>query len=105
MPESRRAIRSSFVGVQKTEASPTKAFKAGRRQLADLAALSYSRASSDPFLKGALPVSATIAELYQHDQFQAQRQVFKILGAAFRIKTLDGRLLAYSQQKAFKLRE
>jgi hypothetical protein len=50
-------------------------------------------------------VSTTLAELYQHDRFQAQRQVFKLLGASFRIKTLDGRLLAYSHQKAFKLRE
>jgi uncharacterized protein YxjI len=46
-----------------------------------------------------------LSELYQHDRFQAQRQVFKFLGAGFRIKTLDGRLLAYSHQKAFKLRE
>jgi hypothetical protein len=61
--------------------------------------------SSDPVPLGGLPVSTTLAELYQHDQFQAQRQVFKLLGAAFRVKTLDGRLLAYSQQKAFKLRE
>jgi uncharacterized protein YxjI len=51
------------------------------------------------------PVSTTLTELYQHEQFQAQRQVFRLLGAAFRIKTLDGRLLAYSHQKAFKLRE
>jgi hypothetical protein len=50
-------------------------------------------------------VSGMMAELYQHDHFQAQRQVFKLLGAAFRIRTLDGRLLAYSQQKAFRLRE
>jgi hypothetical protein len=44
-------------------------------------------------------------ELYQHDHFQVQRQVFKLLGGAFRLKTLDGRLLGYSRQKAFKLRE
>lgn len=50
-------------------------------------------------------MSSTTTELYQHDQFLAQRQVFKVLGAAFRIKTLDGRLLGYSRQKAFKLRE
>jgi len=50
-------------------------------------------------------VSATTAELYHHDQFLAQRQLFKLLGAAFRLKALDGRLLAYSRQKAFKLRE
>jgi hypothetical protein len=50
-------------------------------------------------------VSATPGELFQHDQFEAQRQVFKLLGAAFRLKTPDGRLLAYSRQAAFKLRE
>jgi hypothetical protein len=50
-------------------------------------------------------MSSSIAELYQHDQFEAQRQVFKLLGAAFRLKTPDGRLLAYSRQKAFKLKE
>jgi len=50
-------------------------------------------------------VTATSSELYQHDQFLAQRQMFKLLGAAFFLKTLDGRLLAYSRQKAFKLRE
>ena len=50
-------------------------------------------------------MSSTAAEIYQHDHFLAQRQVFKLLGAAFRLKTADGRLLAYSKQKAFKLRE
>ena len=50
-------------------------------------------------------MSTTIPELYQHDHFLARRQLFKFLGAAFRLQTLDGRLLAYSKQKAFKLRE
>ena len=50
-------------------------------------------------------MSSTAAEIYQHDHFLAQRQVFKLLGAAFRLKTADGRLLAYSKQKAFKLHE
>ncbi len=50
-------------------------------------------------------MSSTAAEIYQHDHFLAQRQVFKLLGAAFRLKTADGRLLAYTKQKAFKLRE
>ncbi len=50
-------------------------------------------------------MSSTIAELYQHDHFRARRQLFKLLGAAFRIETVDGRLLAYSRQKAFRLRE
>jgi hypothetical protein len=59
---------------------------------------------SDPRWE-AWPVSSTIAELYQHDHFQARRQLFKLVGAAFRLETVDGRLLAYSRQKAFKLRE
>ena len=50
-------------------------------------------------------MSTTIPELYRYDQFQARRQVFKLFGAAFHLRTLDGRLLAYSKQKAFKLRE
>ena len=50
-------------------------------------------------------MSSTSAELYQHDVFQARRQLFKLLGAAFHLRTMDGRLLAYSKQKAFKLRE
>ena len=52
-----------------------------------------------------LLMSSTSAELYQHDVFQARRQLFKLLGAAFHLRTMDGRLLAYSKQKAFKLRE
>jgi hypothetical protein len=50
-------------------------------------------------------MSTTVPEIYQHDQFEARRQIFKLLGAAFHLKTGDGRLLAYSKQKAFKLRE
>ena len=50
-------------------------------------------------------MSATIPEVYRHDTFEARRQLFKLLGAAFRLQTADGRLLAYSRQKAFKLRE
>ncbi len=50
-------------------------------------------------------MSSTSAEVYQHDVFQARRQLFKLLGAAFHLRTTDGRLLAYSKQKAFKLRE
>ncbi len=47
----------------------------------------------------------TTNALYQHDQLVATRQMFKLVGAAFRVTTPDGRLLAYSKQKAFKLRE
>lgn len=44
-------------------------------------------------------------ELYEHDEFEARRQVFKLVGAAFFLRAPDGRLLAYSKQKAFKLKE
>ena len=50
-------------------------------------------------------MSTTIPELYQHDEFIARKQLMKLLGAAFRLQTTDGRLLAYSKQKAFKLKE
>ena len=49
--------------------------------------------------------SQGIPEVYQHDHMVARRQVFKLVGAAFRLQTTDGRLLAYSKQKAFKLKE
>ena len=50
-------------------------------------------------------MSTTDHELFQHERLIAKRQVFKLLGAAFRVTTEDGRLLAYSKQKAFTLRE
>ena len=50
-------------------------------------------------------MSFTSPEIYQHDQFLARRQVFRLFGAGFELSTLDGRLLAASEQKAFKLKE
>ena len=50
-------------------------------------------------------MSTTIPELYRHDQFQASKKVFKLLGGAFHLRAADGKLLAYSKQKAFKLKE
>jgi hypothetical protein len=50
-------------------------------------------------------MSTALPELYLHDTFVARRQVFKIFGGAFHIYADDGRLLAYSRQKAFRLRE
>ena len=50
-------------------------------------------------------MSTTIPDLYQHDQFVARKKLLKIFGAAFHLRTVDGRLLAYSKQKAFRLRE
>ena len=48
---------------------------------------------------------AQLPELFLHDHFEAKREFFKMFGAAFRIYSYDGRLLAYSKQKAFKLKE
>ncbi len=48
---------------------------------------------------------AALPEIYRHDQFLARRKVFKLLGAGFTISTLDGRPLAGSEQKAFRLKE
>lgn len=50
-------------------------------------------------------MSAAVPELYQHDRFQARRKVFKILGAGFTLLSPDGRVLAVSEQKAFRLKE
>lgn len=50
-------------------------------------------------------MSTALPELYLHDRFVARRQVFKLFGAGFHIYAEDGRLLAYSRQKAFRLRE
>ena len=50
-------------------------------------------------------MSTALPELYLHDQFLARRQVFKLFGAGFHLYSMDGRLLAYSRQKAFRLRE
>lgn len=48
---------------------------------------------------------AAVPEIYHHDQFVAHRKVFKLLGAGFKIFSLDGTLLVESEQKAFKLKE
>jgi len=48
---------------------------------------------------------STVHDLFHHDTFTARRQVFKLFGAAFHLYAPDGRLLAYSKQKAFTLKE
>ena len=50
-------------------------------------------------------MSTALPELFLHDRFVARRQVFKLFGAGFHLYAEDGRLLAYSKQKAFRLRE
>ncbi len=44
-------------------------------------------------------------EIYQIDKFTARRQVFKLFGAGFTLLSPDGRVLAASKQKAFRLKE
>ncbi|MHC5536940.1 hypothetical protein ACYOEI_01545 [Singulisphaera rosea] len=50
-------------------------------------------------------MTSDLPEVYQHEHLVAQRQLFKLAGAAFWLKTPDGRVVAYSKQKAFKLKE
>jgi uncharacterized protein YxjI len=50
-------------------------------------------------------MSTATPAVYQHDQFVARRQVFRLFGAGFTLTSLEGGLLAASEQKAFKLKE
>lgn len=46
-----------------------------------------------------------IHESFKHDQYLFRKKVFKFFGGAFHVYGINGELLFYSQQKAFKLRE
>jgi len=48
---------------------------------------------------------AQLAPAFQHDAYLFRRKFFKVFGAAFHAYDLQGRLLFYSKQKAFRLRE
>jgi hypothetical protein len=51
---------------------------------------------------------AVVKELvpaFQHRKYLFRRKVFKLFGGAFHVYDALGRLVLYSQQKAFKLRE
>jgi len=50
-------------------------------------------------------MSFAIPEIYRRDRFLARRQVFRFLGAGFTLHAPDGRVLAGSEQKAFRLKE
>jgi hypothetical protein len=50
-------------------------------------------------------MSIASPEIYRHDRFMARRQVFRLFGAGFTLTALDGRLLAASEQKAFRFKE
>ncbi len=43
--------------------------------------------------------------LFETDRFEAQKKMLKLVGGSFFLRDLNGRLLAYSKQKAFKLKE
>ena len=49
--------------------------------------------------------SAELPALYRSDRFVARRKVMTLLGASFHVYGEGGELLAYSRQKAFKLKE
>ncbi len=50
-------------------------------------------------------MSVGTPEIYQLDHFTARRKVFRFLGAGFTLLTPDGRVLAASEQKAFRMKE
>ncbi len=50
-------------------------------------------------------MSTSIPELFLTDYLVARKKVFKLFGAAFHVYSTDERLLGYSKQKAFKLKE
>ena len=50
-------------------------------------------------------MSASAPEIYELDQFTARKKVFKLLGAGFTLIAPDGRVVAASHQKAFRLKE
>jgi uncharacterized protein YxjI len=49
--------------------------------------------------------STELPALYRTDRFLARRKILTLVGAAFHVFDEDGELLAYSRQKAFKLKE
>lgn len=46
-----------------------------------------------------------VTDVFQQDEYLIRRKVFKFLGGAFHIYDAAGRVVGYSKQKAFKLRE
>lgn len=63
---------------------------------------------SQPATMAAQAAPATVDysdPVYHQNQYVIRRKVFKILGAAFHIYDLSGKLAFYSKQKAFKLKE
>ncbi len=50
-------------------------------------------------------VTDMAASLFELDHYLIRRQVFKFMGAGFHVYDKDGKLVGYSKQKAFKLKE
>lgn len=50
-------------------------------------------------------MTTTVPAIYAHDQIKARRHIFKLFGASFDLWSLEGEMLAYSKQKAFRLKE
>lgn len=46
-----------------------------------------------------------VTDVFQQDEYLIRRKVFKFLGGAFHIYDAAGRVVGYSKQKAFKLKE
>ena len=52
-----------------------------------------------------MPTALATADRFAHDNYVIRQKVFKLFGNAFHVFGPDGRVLLYSKQKAFKLRE
>ena len=52
-----------------------------------------------------MPTTDSIHPAFRQSQYLFRRKIFKLLGAAFHVYDAQGRLLLYSKQKAFKLKE
>jgi uncharacterized protein YxjI len=76
-----------------------------RREPTNIMSPSPRFSDQGPVPEGKTPTMTSMPELYQVDQFQARRKLFTFLGAEFHLRAMDGRLLAFSKQKAFTLKE
>lgn len=52
-----------------------------------------------------MTIRSDLPELYQHDQMVGRKKALVLAGASFHLLTPDGKVLAFSRQKAFKLKE
>lgn len=52
-----------------------------------------------------MPADSATAELYRHDHLYGRKKFLTLTGASIHLRAPDGRLLAFSRQKAFRLKE